>query len=63
MKIRDLEIKNGLFLAPMAGVTDSAYRRICKRNGVEFVTTELISGKAVCFGDKKTATRLGDRFV
>jgi len=56
MKIRDLEIKNGLFLAPMAGVTDSAYRRICKRNGVEFVTTELISGKAVCFGDKKTRT-------
>jgi tRNA-dihydrouridine synthase B len=38
----------------MAGVTDSAYRRICKKNGVEFVTTELISGKAVCFGDKKT---------
>ncbi len=56
MKIRDIDIKNGLFLAPMAGVTDSAYRRICKRNGVEFVTTELISGKAVCFGDKKTRT-------
>ncbi|MBO7253897.1 MAG: tRNA dihydrouridine synthase DusB [Clostridia bacterium] len=56
MKIRELEIKNGLFLAPMAGVTDSAYRRICKRNGAEFVTTELISGKAVCFGDKKTRT-------
>ena len=56
MKIKDVEIKNGLFLAPMAGVTDSAYRRICKRNGVGFVTTELISGKAVCFGDKKTRT-------
>ncbi len=54
MKIGNVEIKNGIFLAPMAGVTDSAYRRICKRNGVEFVTTELISGKAVCFGDKKT---------
>ncbi len=54
MKIKDVEIKNGLFLAPMAGVTDSPYRRICKRNGVGFVTTELISGKAVCFGDKKT---------
>jgi tRNA-dihydrouridine synthase B len=54
MKIGNIELKNGIFLAPMAGVTDSAYRRICKRNGVEFVTTELISGKAVCFGDKKT---------
>ncbi len=54
MKIGNVELKNGIFLAPMAGVTDSAYRRICKRNGVEFVTTELISGKAVCFGDKKT---------
>ncbi len=56
MKIKDIEIKNGIFVAPMAGVTDSAYRRICKRNGAEFVTTELISGKAVCFGDKKTKT-------
>ncbi len=54
MKIGNIETKNGLFLAPMAGVTDSAYRRICKRNGVDFVTTELISGKGVCFGDKKT---------
>lgn len=54
MKIGNVEIKNGIFVAPMAGVTDSAYRRICKRNGAEFVTTELISGKAVCFGDKKT---------
>lgn len=54
MKIRDIEIKNGIFLAPMAGVTDRAFRAVCAECGAECVTTEMISAKGVCYGDRKT---------
>jgi len=43
-----------LFLAPMAGFTDRAMRVLCRENGADHVTTEMISSKAVFFGDKKT---------
>ena len=54
MKLGNVEYKNGLFLAPMAGVTDMAFRRMCKKYGADGVTTEMISSKALVFGDKKT---------
>ena len=54
MKIGNAELKYGLFLAPMAGFTDGAMRSVCKKHGAEFSTTEMVSAKAVCFGDKKT---------
>lgn len=54
MKIANLEIKNGLFLAPMAGVTDRAFRYMCKKHGAGGMTTEMVSAKAICYGDKKT---------
>ena len=55
MKIGNLEIKNGVFLAPMAGVTDRAFRNMCKKYGAGGMTTEMVSAKAICYGDKKTA--------
>lgn len=54
MKIGQIEIPNGLFLAPMAGVTDPAFRQICKEHGAEYMTTEMVSAKAIHFGDAKT---------
>ena len=54
MKIGKLNLKNEVFLAPMAGVTDSAFRRICKSYGCGLVYTEMISAKALSFNDKKT---------
>lgn len=45
----------GLVLAPMAGFTDRAMRQIAHRHGAELTVTEMISAKAVTFGDKKTA--------
>lgn len=42
------------FLAPMAGVGDYAFRAICKKYGADAVTSEMISAKAVCYGDRKT---------
>lgn len=56
MKIGNQYLKHGLFLAPMAGFSDRAMRRICADMGVEYSVTEMISAKAVTFGDKKTYT-------
>ena len=54
MKLGNYEFKYGLSLAPMAGYTDSAMRTLAKRYGAEFSTTEMVSAKAVTFGDAKT---------
>ena len=54
MRIGNTEFKRGLFLAPMANVTDHPFRSICVSYGAECVCTELISSKAVCYGDRKT---------
>ncbi len=58
MRIGDIEIKNGIFLAPMAGYTDRAMRLIARDFGCGYTTTEMVSAKAVTYGDKKTF-RLG----
>lgn len=54
MKIKNIELKHGLILAPMAGFTDRAMRLVCHKHGAEFSVTEMVSAKAVSFGDKKT---------
>ncbi|MBQ8496520.1 MAG: tRNA dihydrouridine synthase DusB [Clostridia bacterium] len=43
-----------VFLAPMAGMGDAAFRKICKEHGADYMTTEMVSAKALCYGDKKT---------
>ena len=43
-----------VWLAPMAGMGDAAFRRICKEHGADYLTTEMVSAKALCYGDKKT---------
>lgn len=54
MKIGNVEIKNNVFLAPMAGITDLAYRMICKEFGAGLVYTEMISAKGIYYNDEKT---------
>ncbi len=61
MKFGNLELKHGLFLAPMAGFSDRAMRRICHDMGAEYSVTEMISAKAVTFMDKKTFALAGIR--
>jgi len=56
MKIGNVELKNNIFLAPMAGVTDLAFRIICDRFGAGLSYTEMVSAKALSFSDKKTNT-------
>lgn len=54
MKIGNIEFRHGLFLAPMAGITDHPFRSLCIKCGAEGVTSELISAKGAYYGDKKT---------
>ena len=54
MKIGNIEFRHGLFLAPMAGITDHPFRALCVKCGAEGVTSERISAKGAFYGDKKT---------
>lgn len=54
MRIGNVELKNRLILAPMAGVTDLAFRQVCRAHGAGLTVTEMVSAKALCFHDKKT---------
>ncbi len=54
MKIGSTEIGR-VILAPMAGAADTAFRTICRRHGCGYAVTEMISAKAVTYGDRKTS--------
>ena len=54
MRIGNVELENNIFLAPMAGVTDSAFRIIVKEMGAGLVFTEMVSAKAMYYNDEKT---------
>ena len=58
MKIGTVTISSRLALAPMAGVTDLAFRRICAEQGAGLTCTELVSAKALCYQDQKSRTLL-----
>ena len=49
MKIANIEIPNGLFLAPLAGVSDRPFRLLARRYGAEYTTSEMVSAKALCY--------------
>ena len=54
MRIGSVHIPSPLVLAPMAGVTDLAFRTICRELGAAYTITEMVSAKALCYQDKKT---------
>ncbi len=54
LKIGNVELENNLILAPMAGITDLPFRSICKEFGPGLVCTEMVSSKAIFYGDEKT---------
>ena len=58
MSIGGLQLSGRVTLAPMAGVTDSAFRTLCLEQGAALTTTEMVSAKALCYNDKKTAQLL-----
>lgn len=58
VKIGDIELCGNLTLAPMAGVTDFAFRRVCRGLGAALTTTEMVSAKALVYKDEKTKALL-----
>ncbi len=54
MEIGSVTVSSRLALAPMAGVTDLAFRQICRELGAGMTTTELVSSKALCYQDRKS---------
>ncbi len=54
LKIKNIELKHGLILAPMAGAADRAYRNICRKHGAEMTVSEMVSSKAIQYGDETT---------
>lgn len=57
-EIGNVEIKNNVCLAPMAGVCNSAFRRIIKEMGCGLIYAEMVSDKAICYDNEKTMDML-----
>lgn len=53
-KIGNIEIKNQVVLAPMAGISNTAYRQIIKEMGAGLIYAEMVSDKAICYGSERT---------
>lgn len=60
MNISNLNFNKGVFLAPMAGVTDYVFRKICRSFGAELTYTEMVSAKALHYNSKRTEELLFD---
>jgi len=58
LKIGNIELKNQLILAPMAGYTDAAFRLICKKFGASLTYTEMVSSLGICFKNANTYSLL-----
>lgn len=58
MQIGPVEIRGRAALAPMAGVADRAFRRLCVQYGAAYVVGEMVSAKGLCFGDEKSRALL-----
>ena len=58
LKIRDKEIRNGIIVAPLAGIGNEAFRQLCFEFGAGLVYTEMVSDKAIYYGNEKTMKML-----
>lgn len=54
IKIGNVTLENNVFLAPMAGVTDDPFRRLCKEQGAGLVYSEMVSAKGMHYQNRKT---------
>lgn len=62
IKIGTADLRHGLFLAPMAGVSDRTFRLLCREWGAEYLVSEMVSAKALCYeqkGKRKESATLG----
>ena len=56
MKIGELELKHGLIVAPMAGISDASFRRLCMARGAEYSVSEMVCAKALCYEQRSKKT-------
>ena len=54
-KIGNVELSGKLFLAPLAGITDTVMRQLCEEQGASLTYTEMVSAKGIYYGDKNTS--------
>ena len=57
MNIGNISIRNNLFLAPMAGVTDRPFRMLCKKLGAGVAVSEMVTSNSLLYGSEKTKKR------
>ncbi|MBR6782387.1 MAG: tRNA dihydrouridine synthase DusB [Clostridia bacterium] len=57
----NITLPHGLALAPLAGVSDRAFRRVCRARGADFTVSEMVSAKALCYEQRKKTA--GERSV
>ncbi len=53
-------LRHGLMLAPLAGVSDHPFRRICRAQGAEFTVSEMVSAKSLCYEKKSRRASVGE---
>ena len=58
MKIKNVKFENNVFLAPMAGIADRAFRELCINYGAGYTVSEMVSSKGLTMGDKKSGELL-----
>ena len=58
MKIKDVKFENNVFLAPMAGIADRAFRELCINYGAGYTVSEMVSSKGLTMGYKKSGELL-----
>ena len=61
IKIGNVELRNNILLAPMAGITDLPFRLICEKYGAGLTCTEMISSKGLYYNDSKTKLLLNTK--
>ena len=54
LKIGNVILKNNMALAPMAGITNSAFRRVVSESGAGLAVTEMVSAESIKYGNKKS---------
>ncbi|MEM5948816.1 tRNA dihydrouridine synthase DusB [Spirochaetia bacterium 38H-sp] len=58
IKIGSLQVPGNIFLAPMAGISDMAFRKLCAQNGADLTYTEMVSAEGLFYNSKKTEALL-----
>lgn len=61
MEFLGFSLRNNLFVAPMAGVTDLPFRRLCRRMGAALAVSEMVTSNALLYGSAKTRRRVDHR--